>query len=186
MMVCFHFPCVFSINMSLNGWFQRFYWPRWWSAHVVHFFQPNKDCHNQGVTHPKKKKKTARAWKTANSPHILVTVMVKSFMALLAVACWDSKTYGVPGWVYEVANKLKQNPLIFQDKLLTSIVGQLSNLQSLSLRVSFLTMVNNIQVVAKCRRWVWVHIVIISAWDLTKFTQPTTIKRLPRLESSIQ
>lgn len=126
----------------------------------MHFLHPDDDCcHNRGATRPKKKKqpkkkkKTTRAWKTTDNPHIPVMVTVESVVAVLAAARWDSETYNAPGWVCKVADELRQSPLVFQDESLASTVGRLSNLQSLGLReVSFLTMVHNIQVVAKCRR----------------------------------
>lgn len=75
-----------------------------------------------------------------------------SFVAKLAAANWDSEVYPVPGWVQEVSNQLIQDPLVFQDESLASIVGRYTNLQGLAVRVSFLSMVNNIQVLAKCKR----------------------------------
>lgn len=85
-------------------------------------------------------------------PHVPATGMVELFVSNLATAHWGSEAHRVPHWVRDVGSELKQNPLIFRDDSLASMVGRLSSLQSLGLRVSFLTMINNIQVLTKCIR----------------------------------
>lgn len=111
------------------------------------------DCH-RGAVGPKKKarKGKAKGWKVGEAPHVPVTDTVQSFVAQLAAARWGSETYDVATWVAEVADVLKDCSIVFQDESLTSLVGRCTDLRSLGLRVSFLTMLNQIQLVAKCTR----------------------------------
>lgn len=111
-----------------------------------------QDNCNRGAVGPKKKARKNRGWKTSKVPHVPVTETVESFIALLAAARWGSSTYNVAGWVSEVADVLKDSSVVFQDESLGCLVGRCSNLHSLGLQVSFLTMLNLIQLVAKCTR----------------------------------
>lgn len=85
-------------------------------------------------------------------PHVPVTDTMKSFIAQLAAARWGSETYDIAACVAEVGDILKDSSIMFEDESLSSLVGQCTDLHSLSLRVSFLTMLNQIQLITKCTR----------------------------------
>ena len=106
---------------------------------------------SRGAIGPRKKKSQ---WTVKHSPYLNASNSAESFIALLAAAHWESETYDVAGWISEVGEKLKEDSVIFHDDSLGSLVWRCEKLSNLGVRVSFFIMLTQIQLVAKCKRYV--------------------------------
>lgn len=108
------------------------------------------DAGKRGAVGPPKKKPR---WALAKTPHISISHTVESFIALLAAPRLESGVYDVASWIREVSETLR-NAEVFQDESLGSLVGRCRELNNLGMRVGFLSMLAQIQLVAKCKRCV--------------------------------
>lgn len=107
---------------------------------------PRVNACSRGAVAPQKQ------WGYRASPYVTSSQQVDGLLSELAAAHWDSSSYDVKEWISSVGQLLPGQMETLQDHSLRSVALRCARLQARNLRVSFLWMINLIQLVVKCQR----------------------------------